>query len=89
MTTVPPGFHDTHPNKYVKVHEAITRSPRVQILPQTRVWQQYADMTRGAFQSIWQGRDPRPILRDVEARAQQLIDLAASRRAARGRGARA
>jgi ABC-type glycerol-3-phosphate transport system substrate-binding protein len=85
MNAVPAGFYENHPNKYVKVHEAITRSERVQILPQTRVWQQYADMTLGAFQSIWQGAATEPILRDVEARVQQLIDLAAERRAERER----
>lgn len=85
MNVVPAGFYENHPNRYVKVHEAITRSERVQILPQTRVWQQYADMTLGAFQSIWQGAAPAPILRDVETRVQQLIDLAAERRAERER----
>jgi multiple sugar transport system substrate-binding protein len=85
MNEVPAEFYESHPNKFVRVHEAITRSERVRILPQTRVWQQYADMTLGAFQSIWQGAAPEPILRDVETRVQQLIDLAAERRAERER----
>lgn len=80
MREVPPGFYGSHPNNSVRVHDAITRSPRVQILPQTRVWQQYADMMLGAFQSTWAGKDPAPLLRDVEARTQQLIDTAALRR---------
>lgn len=89
MAIVPDGFYTAHPNRYVRVHEAITRSERVQILPQTRVWQQYADMTLGAFQSIWQGREVAPILRNVESRVQELIDLAAARRAQRAGGTRA
>lgn len=80
MSRVPEGYYESHPNKYVKVHEAITRSERVQILPQTRVWQQYADMTLGAFQSIWQGKPVEPIVREVQTRVQELIDLAALRR---------
>jgi ABC-type glycerol-3-phosphate transport system substrate-binding protein len=84
MMEVPASFYQGHPNRYVRVHERITRSERVQILPQTRVWQQYADMMLGMFQSVWQGAEAGPLLRDVERRAQQLMDLAALRAAARG-----
>jgi multiple sugar transport system substrate-binding protein len=80
MRNTPPGFHENHPNRYVRVHEAIGASPAVQILPQTRVWQQYADMIHAAFQSIWSGKEAGLALRDVEVRAQQLMDLAAERR---------
>jgi multiple sugar transport system substrate-binding protein len=89
MATVPPGFYEKHPNKYVRVHEAITRSERVQILPQTRVWQQYADMMLGMFQAVWSGKEAGPLLRDVEARAQELMNLAAARGAERMKRGRA
>jgi multiple sugar transport system substrate-binding protein len=81
---VSPGFLAGHPNRCVAVHDAVTRSPNVQILPQTRVWQQYADMTIGAFDRIWSGQPVRPILTEVESRAQDLMDLAALRRRQRG-----
>jgi spermidine/putrescine-binding protein len=77
-------FMTRHPNPCVAVHDAVLRSPNAQILPQTRVWQQYADMTTGAFDRIWSGEPVKPILADVEARAQNLMDLAALRRRQRG-----
>ena len=80
MRVVSEGFVRNHPNRFVEVHDAIARSPRVQILPQTRVWQQYADMTIGAFERVWSGQPVLPVLRDVEVRAQMLMDLAALRR---------
>ncbi len=84
LQDVSPEFLARHPNPCVAVHDAITRSPNVQILPQTRVWQQYADMTIGAFDRIWSGESVRPILAEVETRAQSLMDLAALRRRQRG-----
>ncbi len=76
MRDVSPGFMENHPNPCVGVHDAVVRSPRVQILPQTRAWQQYADLTSGAFDAIWNGGAVRPVLARVEVRAQELIDKA-------------
>ncbi len=80
MRDISEGFVKDHPNRFVSVHDAIARSPRVQILPQTRVWQQYADMTIGAFERVWSGQPVLPVLQGVETRAQMLMDRAALRR---------
>jgi multiple sugar transport system substrate-binding protein len=80
MEDVSRGFFEGHPNREVQVHDAITRSPLVQVLPQTRAWQQYADMTIGAFDRVWQGENVPRVLSEVQRRAQELIDLAAVRR---------
>jgi ABC-type glycerol-3-phosphate transport system substrate-binding protein len=89
MRDVSAGFMEGHSNRYVRVFDAIARSPSVQILPQTRVWQQYADMTIGAFDRIWSGQQVLPVLRQVEDRAQALMDQSEARRRQRGAGARA
>lgn len=83
MLDVSREFMASHPNPCVGVHDAITRSPDVMILPQTRVWQQYADMTTGVFDRVWAGQPVRPVLAEVERRAQALMDQAALRRAQR------
>jgi multiple sugar transport system substrate-binding protein len=88
MAEVAPEFFARHGNRCVRVHDAVTHSPRVEILPQTRVWQQYADMTAGAFDRVWSGEPVRPVLLGVEQRVQTLLDLAAERRRQRGGVAR-
>jgi ABC-type glycerol-3-phosphate transport system substrate-binding protein len=77
------GFFDTHPNPSVRIHDAIARSPRVQSVPKTRVWKQYSDLIIAAFDAIWAGGDPSAELARVQSRAQEVIDLAARRRAQR------
>lgn len=84
MRDVSPGFVDRHPNRGVQVHDRIVKSPRVQILPQTRAWQPYADSMIGAFDAIWAGADVRTTLDRVQSRAQTLIDRAALMRERRG-----
>lgn len=74
MRRVSPEFARNHVNRYVGVHDAIAKSPDVEILPQTTEWQAYSDLTIGAFESIWVGADPAATLRRVQSRAQQLID---------------
>ncbi len=76
MSEVSPGFDQGHPNPYVAVHDAIAKSPRVQILPQTRVWPQYSSLLTSAFQGIWEGADPTQRLTLVQERVQKLIDVA-------------
>lgn len=76
-------FAATHPNRSVGAFDAVVKSPRACILPQTRVWQQYADMTSGLFDQAWDGAPVEPALARVQARAQELLDLTRSRRLAR------
>jgi hypothetical protein len=66
------------------VHDRISKSPNVQILPRTRVWKQYGDLIGSAFDSVWSGADPAGELARIQARAQQLMDTAAERRRQRG-----
>lgn len=84
MREVSPAFAAHHPNRFVHIHDRIVKSPRVQILPQTRAWQPYADSMIGAFDAIWAGADVQRTLEAVQARAQYLIDRAANLRARRG-----
>jgi ABC-type glycerol-3-phosphate transport system substrate-binding protein len=75
-----PGFVESHPNRSVRVFDAIARSPKVQILPRTTAWKQYSDLINTAFDLVWKGADARATLVGVRARAQQLIDTAAARK---------
>ncbi len=81
---VSPGFAAAHPNPFVGVFDSIVKSPRALVLPQTRVWQQYADATNGAFDAAWAGQAVAPLLAGIQSRAQQLMDQAARRGSARG-----
>lgn len=74
------GFYESHPNPSVRVHDAIAKSPAARILPRTRVWKQYSDLTISAFDAVWAGADPAAELGRVQSRAQELLDTAASRR---------
>jgi ABC-type glycerol-3-phosphate transport system substrate-binding protein len=81
-------FARSHPNPFVDVHTAVAASPAVTVLPRTRAWKAYSDLTGPAFDSIWNGADPESTLRAVEARAQVLIDTVEERRARRRGAAR-
>lgn len=83
LRTVSPRFHATHPNRSVAVHEAIVNSPDVVVAPRTRVWPQYGAMMLGVFQSAWNGAEVLPTLEATRARVQDLLDVAARRRARR------
>lgn len=70
-----PDFFTGHRNPYVKVHDAITRSARVSVLPQTTVWKSYAHLTAGVFDAAWKGNEDILMLcRDVNARVQAMMD---------------
>lgn len=78
-----PSFYESHPNPGVRTHDAIAKSPAARILPRTRVWKQYSDLTISAFDAVWAGADPAIELARVQSRAQALLDTAAARRKAR------
>lgn len=80
-----PGFLANHPNRSVAVFDAITKSQRARILPQTPVWKSYAHLTEGAFDAVWNGGDVKTICTQVEARAQNMLDKAARVRAIRAK----
>lgn len=76
MRTVSDEFWRGHANPYVLVHDRVAKSPRVQVLPQTRAWQQYSDLTAGAFDAIWSGASVLETLARVNTRAQAMLDQA-------------
>lgn len=73
------GFEVGHPNPYAGVFDAIARSDRVRVLPQTRAWKAYADLITSAFDAVWSGADAGRVLAGVRAGAQSLLDRAAAR----------
>lgn len=84
MREISDSFREGHTNPEVTVFDAIARSHRARILPQTRIWKQYADMVMSAFDAVWGGESPESALLLVERRAQQLLDLDSRRNAAHG-----
>lgn len=83
MRSVSDSFVRNHPNRYVAVHDAITKSPVVTTPPKIRVWRQYTRMIGSAFDAIWAGDDPVVALQVVQDRVQQLLEIGAERRALR------
>jgi multiple sugar transport system substrate-binding protein len=75
-----PGFLENHPNRAIRAFDAVAHSPRVQVLPRTTAWKQYADLINKAFDEVWTGADPTTVLTRVQTRGQQIIDAAALRR---------
>jgi hypothetical protein len=86
FVTTSPGFFENHPNRSVRAFDAIAKSPRVQILPRTTAWKQYADLINTAFDSVWLGADAKTTLEGVQKRAQGLMDTAAARKRQRAGG---
>jgi ABC-type glycerol-3-phosphate transport system substrate-binding protein len=88
LATSSEGFLANHPNKGVRVFDAIAKSPRAFIVPQTRAWLQIRDEFVAALDEVWNLKDtPAAILQKVQVRAQAALDRVedqARRRAARG-----
>ncbi len=76
LEEVSPRFGHDHPNPFVAVHDRLARREDAAVLPRSRVWQAYSDLTISAFQRVWEGEAARSVLRQTEARAQALIDTA-------------
>lgn len=75
--TVSEEFKATHPNRAVAVFDAIAKSPRVSVLPQTSAWERFSDETTSAFDAIWDGADVQSTLSALKVRLQREIDWAA------------
>ncbi len=73
-----------HPNRSVAVHDAIAKSDRVCILPQTSVWKSYAHLTEGVFDAAWKGDDVASLCATVQARVQGMLDRDLTLRRKRG-----
>ncbi len=68
------AFLSRHPNRSVRVHDAIARSERACILPQTPVWKSYAHLTEGVFDAAWKGDDVAALCSAVHRRVQGMLD---------------
>lgn len=80
-------FIEKHPNRGVRVHNAIASSPRGFVCPRTRVWPQLKDEFDASMQRMWGlGRPARAELAAIQQRAQQYLDEAAEQRRRRGYG---
>jgi multiple sugar transport system substrate-binding protein len=80
-------FLAKHPNRGVRIFDALAKSPRAFICPRTRIWLQLREDIDAAFQDLWTLRATvSPTLTALDARAQALIDRAADQRRRRGSG---
>lgn len=80
-------FIEKHPNRGVRVHNAIAASPRGFVCPRTRVWPQLKDEFDASMQRMWAlARPAREELADIQQRAQGFLDQAEEQRRRRGYG---
>lgn len=78
LAEVSAGFLETHPNRGIRVHDAIFNSPGAFIAPPTRVWQQFKDEFDAAVQRMWRLEAPAAeVCAALEKRTQALLDRAA------------
>ncbi|HZW08399.1 MAG TPA: extracellular solute-binding protein [Phycisphaerales bacterium] len=80
LADVSPGFVASHPNRWIAMHNGLVRSARAFPKPPTRVWSQYEAEFITKMGAMWDLRvDAATALREIQARAQGFIDLAAER----------
>lgn len=78
-------FIEKHPNRGVRVHNAIAASPRGFVCPRTRVWPQLKDEFDASMQRMWGLTTPaKQELAAIQARAQGFLDQAEEQRRRRG-----
>jgi ABC-type glycerol-3-phosphate transport system substrate-binding protein len=58
LTSVPEGFRQGHPNRFVQVFEDLAKSPEAFIIPTSIIWQEYRDEYNRCFDHIWQWQPP-------------------------------
>jgi len=76
-----PEFLANHPNRGVRVHDAIAKSPRAYLCPRTRTWLQFKEEFDAAAESIWTLRSPADKeLGALQGRTQALLDRASDQR---------
>jgi multiple sugar transport system substrate-binding protein len=83
LATSSESFLQNHPNKGVRVFDAIAKSPRAFIVPQTRAWLQIRDNFVTAFDEVWNGANPTAVMNQVQQRAQSALDRVADQAARR------
>lgn len=81
LTKSSEGFLNTHPNRGVRIHDAIAQSPRSFLCPRTRAWPQFKDECDAAFQRMWgHVRPAAEELAALQQRTQAFLDRAAQQR---------
>ena len=78
LATVSESFLTNHPNRGIRVHYDIFKSPGAYVPPRTRVWQQFKDEFDTQVQRLWR-LDATPVvaLGELQARIQSLVDHSA------------
>jgi ABC-type glycerol-3-phosphate transport system substrate-binding protein len=80
-------FLRTHPNRGVRVHDAIAQSTRSFLCPRTRTWPQFKDEFDAAMQRMWGlERSAKEELATVRGKTQGVLDRAAGQKKRRGYG---
>jgi ABC-type glycerol-3-phosphate transport system substrate-binding protein len=75
LVNVSESFLANHPNRGIRVHYDIFRSPRAYVPPRTPVWQQFKDEFDSEVQRMWRLETaPGPALASLQTRVQSLID---------------
>jgi ABC-type glycerol-3-phosphate transport system substrate-binding protein len=88
LATASPEFVRTHPNRGIRVFNAIANSPRGYLSPRTRIWPEFKDLMDAAQQQLWSGEaDAATILEGVRVRSQSAMNLARERSRKRYGGA--
>ncbi len=78
-------FLDKHPNRGVRVHDAIAQSPRAYLCPRTRTWPQFKDEFDASMQRMWGLERPAgEELAAIQRRTQGFLDRAAEQQKRRG-----
>ena len=76
-----PQFLDQHPNRGVRVHDALAKSPRSFLCPRTRTWVQFKEEFNAAAERIWTLASPAAHeLSTLQARTQALLDRTSDQR---------
>ena len=75
------GFAARHPNRYVEMHNALTRSPRAFPKPRTRAWPQYEQEFNAEIGTLWSLAEPADrVLERINNRAQSAINRTVNQR---------
>lgn len=86
LVTSSEKFLANHPNRGVRVFDALAKSPRSFRVPSTRTWLQIRDEINFAFDKVWNlDGTPKQRLAEASARSQIVLDRAADARVRRGR----
>ncbi len=78
-------FIAEHPNRFLRVHDAIANSPRAFLFPRTRIWSEYAAEFDAAMQGMWRLESPAAAaLERVRSATQARLDQVVRMRGRRG-----